>query len=298
MCYNDFMEIKGFVADYSFTHPNLFQAKNEGLLGVVRYLGYDFKYSYNSSWNSRTISPAEIDAIYANGLDYALVWETTANMTLGGTAGGTKDGIEANKQADYLGFPKDRPLYVAVDFQAVGSQFATIKAYKEAFEAQGRSVLMYGMYSVIEYFGDGWQCAAWSGSGTGTGGSSNSGGRENFYRPVSKHARMYQRIGYILGNSSDENEVYVDDWGQSKYQSEIVVAPPKQIEPLDFGDDEMPHFIGRDPRDGSMWEICGLWKRYIGDMSTVEILHTNLGIEVRGDVAGQVIDSRKDVETT
>lgn len=221
------MDIKGFVVDYSFSHPAPSSIKAAGYLGVVRYLGYDFKYEYDPGRNRRTICPRERDELFAQGLDIALVWETTANMVLGGSSAGAKDGVEANRQADYLGFPKDRPIYIAVDFQAYGYQYATIDGYMKAFNAAGRPVRLYGHYDIIEYFGGGWQCAAWSGQGSGTGGSSNSGGRD-MYRRVSSKALMYQRIGYVLGNSCDENEVYVEDWGQWKYSGASQPSTPVQ----------------------------------------------------------------------
>lgn len=56
--------------------------------------------------------------------------------------------------------------------------------------------------------------------------------------------------------------------------------------------DEILHIIGTDPRDGKAYEICGLHRRYIETPEDLEIIRTNVGIEDRGDIATQVIDSR------
>ena len=58
------MDIKNFVVDYSVSHPNPANLKLHGFIGVVRYLGWDFRYEYKSAWNSRTISPEERDNLF------------------------------------------------------------------------------------------------------------------------------------------------------------------------------------------------------------------------------------------
>ena len=126
------------VVDYSYSHPSPQSIKDAGFAGVVRYLGWDF------GNGPRCISPSERDGLLGVGLDIALVWETTANMTLRGAAGGSVDGAEANRQADVLGFPVDSPIYVAVDFDVSDAQLAVVDAYRTAFGAVGRPCLVYG----------------------------------------------------------------------------------------------------------------------------------------------------------
>jgi hypothetical protein len=80
----------------------------------------------------------------------------------------------------------------------------------------------------------------------------------------------------------------------------VGAHPPHTNHPMDnkckpgAGEDIM-HFLGTDPRDGKVYEIDGLFKRHIESPELVEIIHTNAGIENRGKIAAQIIDTRQDV---
>lgn len=72
-----------------------------------------------------------------------------------------------------------------------------------------RPVGIYGSYRIIEAFTDlpfRWQCAAWSGNGQGTGGSIQG-------RRLSQHAHLFQRVGYVLNDTCDVNDLLAADWG-------------------------------------------------------------------------------------
>lgn len=177
--------------DYSFSHPSPAAIAEAGYVGVLRYIGWDF------GNGPRCISVPEYQALQAAGLQIDLVWETNATMVLRGGPGGSVDGAEARRLCEILGHTN--PVYVAIDFDISPGQQATADDYQSAFSAS-HSAEFYGKYDVIEHAGTGWQCAAWSGYGSGTGGSI--GGRR-----VSDKARLFQEVGYALGNSCDVNDV-------------------------------------------------------------------------------------------
>lgn len=173
---------------------------SSGFVGAMRYLCYPQD-------GIKRLSPFEVAALHTNGLAIGLVWETTADRAGAGTAAGQQDATEANRQADQLGWPADRPIYYAVDFQA--SAGAVRPYFAGAQSVGGRPVGIYGHYDLIEtfsYLPFRWQCAAWSGNGSGSGGSIQG-------RRVSQYAQLYQRLGYVLGDTCDANDVLAPDWG-------------------------------------------------------------------------------------
>src|SRR4029077_5277549 len=97
--------------------------------------------------------------------------------------------------------------YVARDFQGFAGDFATCDAYVDAFNSH-HPCEPYGTYDYIEHRGSGWQCAAWSGNGPGSGGSIEG-------RRVSSKARLFQRVSQGLGSRCDVNEVLSPNWFQA-----------------------------------------------------------------------------------
>jgi len=154
-------ELPGF--DCSFTKPGWLEMKNAG---------YKFVIGYVSNTTSKNLSSANItDYRVSGGMAVGLVWQQGSTQTLGGSSQGTADGAAANTQMNALGYPTDAVIFFAVDFDAVSSQFATIQAYANAFNAATtRPVGIYGGYDVIEHFVTpgiapvryGWQTTAWS----------------------------------------------------------------------------------------------------------------------------------------
>lgn len=189
------------VVDYSWARPTPQAIRDFGYVGAIRYLSYDA---------SKNLSIAERDALWAAGLAIGLVWETTASRAGAGHGAGVEDAREANRQADWLQWPGDRPLYYAVDYDT-GPE-AVSAYFHGANSVGGRPVGVYGSYRVIEGIVGGgispwgWQCAAWSGDGWGTGGSIQG-------RRVSVHARIFQLAGQVMGGQCDANDVLQPDWG-------------------------------------------------------------------------------------
>jgi hypothetical protein len=190
------------VVDYSWARPTPQSIHDAGYFGAIRYLSPD---------PSKNLSPAERDALWAAGLAVGLVWESTAARPAGGWGAGVEDAQRANDQADWLAWPGDRPLYYAVDYDT-GPEGAVTDYFNGANSVGRRPVGAYGSYRVIEglvgggTLGWGWQCAAWSGDGWGTGGSIEG-------RRVSIHARIYQRATPVMGGQCDANDVLQPDWG-------------------------------------------------------------------------------------
>lgn len=188
--------------DYSFARPDP---------GTIKAAGYDFAVRYLGSDPGKRLTIGERDRLHAAGIAVGLVWETSASRTLGGEAAGRADAQEANRQADALGFPADRVIFYAVDFDASAGQISgPITSYFTGVaSARGRTPGVYGSYFVIEYLVGGglvtcgWQCAAWSGNGQGSGGEVEG-------RRLSQHACMFQRATPVLGGSCDHNDVLME----------------------------------------------------------------------------------------
>lgn len=212
--------------DYSSARPDPHALAAAGYRHVLRYLSHE---------PSKNLTPAERDALHAAEIFVGLVWETTANRTLGGEAAGRQDAVEANAQADALGFPKDRVIFYAVDFDASAGQISgPITSYfNGANSVGGRPRGVYGSYRVIEgivgagIVGCGWQCAAWSGTGTGTGGSIDG-------RRLSAHACLFQHPYQVLGGACDVNDVLMDPTPWAWHPNKTAAPQPPKHE-----DDEM-----------------------------------------------------------
>jgi hypothetical protein len=185
-------------ADYSWARPAPEALTGAGFTAVLRYLSHE---------PAKNLSLGERDALHGAGLAVGLVWESTANRALAGYAAGRADAHIANAQADALGFPPGKVLFYAVDISTGPGPVTDY--FRGVEDADGRPVGVYGTYDVIEgLVGDGfvacgWQCAAWSGNGAGSGGSYDG-------RRLSRHACMFQRVAAVLGGSVDENVVLMD----------------------------------------------------------------------------------------
>ena len=184
---------------------------------------------------------ATATALTDTGLAYGLVYEDEAGAPLGGYARGQANGQRAEQQAANVGFPADRPIYHAVDFDVQPGQYAALDAYMAGVQSvSSRPFGWYGHYGLVERYGASgtvsylWQCAAWSGNGNGSGGSIDG-------RRVSKYACLFQKVGYVLGNTCDANEVLRADWGQNNTTGTPTPTPPP---PTPTGDVLMvPHVL-------------------------------------------------------
>lgn len=153
--------IEGIDAAWSRPTPAQMLAADKHF--IVGYVSHD---------SSKNLTKSECQAYLDAGISVGLVWETTEDRALSGQVGGTADGREARKQANALGFPADKPIFTAVDFQATTSQLAgPIASYLIAFakEVGGKDLAgVYGGLKTVRYclnnnlVGWGWQTYAWS----------------------------------------------------------------------------------------------------------------------------------------
>lgn len=189
------------VVDYSFPpHPSPQQIVDAGYVGVVRYL--------SPLPNPKVITRSEVDALHAVGLSVALVFEWyNQRAALTGYAGGKADAATAIKQAQDLGAQPGSCIYYVLEdpTRIPVSQWPVVGGYlrgvAEIHKDTGFAIGGYGSQDLVEsciYAGSiryGWQVGGWS-------------------HAVSQHCHLYQRLGYVLNNSSDENACLQDDWGQ------------------------------------------------------------------------------------
>ena len=200
--------------DYSWARPGAANIAAVGYVGAVRYLGRDTR--------GRDLGAGELAELHAAGLEVGVVWETVADRAGHGADAGAYDARQADAEADRLGWPDDGVVYAAVDFDAAVGQ---VHPYLEAFAGElRRTPGVYGHYDVVEafvrpdgggLFRFGWQCAAWSGSGEGSGGSLRTG--DGSRRRLSRHACLFQHVGYVYpggeaGGPCDVNDVLAP-WG-------------------------------------------------------------------------------------
>ena len=185
--------------DYASARPNLDEVKNDGFVFVARYVC--------GLVGTKVITKAEADDIRAHGLGLVLVYEQYIERPLEGRVAGAQDAIVALAQSIAAGFPKDKPIYFAVDFDARPAQQPAIDEYlRGAAEVLGLSrVGVYGGINLIDrcfasktasFY---WQTGAWS------------------YGKESVHANFVQMTslnGTVVGGQKvDINETRKDDWG-------------------------------------------------------------------------------------
>lgn len=188
------------VIDVAWTKPDPKAVVAAGYSGVIGYLSRDT--------TGKNLTREQIAAYHAAGLSVALVWETTAQAAAGGEAQAVKDARDANAEADALGWPGDRPIFYATDFDAQPPQVLTY--YLTLTSEPGRPVGCYGGIRVVDamlgggHAVYGWQTVAWSGG------------------LVSAIADLYQReahtrpsIAGVSTGSYDEDIALQLDWGQT-----------------------------------------------------------------------------------
>ena len=197
------------VLDYSAGLPGAAAIKNAGYGGAVRYIGFPR--------NRKCTNAGELRDFTNHGLGMALVFEEAAGNWRGGYAAGARDYRLGRLHADQIGFPRNRPIYMAVDEDVVTAlEFRQAQEYirgaRDAAGGDPNLVGVYGEHDVCKII-DGyrgpnderlcnffWQCRAWSGTPVRL-----FGGRH-----------LYQHAGYVTvgGVQCDYNDVLRDDWGQ------------------------------------------------------------------------------------
>lgn len=184
--------------DYASARPDLNALADVGCF-VARYLC--------AVVGTKIITKEEADDIKAHGLGLVLVYEQYEHRPEEGRSAGHADALVALSQARAAGFPEDRPVYFAVDFDARPIHQLSIDEYlRGAAEVLGLArVGVYGGINLIDrcwtnktatWF---WQTGAWS------------------YHKESVHAHFVQMTalnGTIVGGVKvDINETRQADWG-------------------------------------------------------------------------------------
>ncbi len=200
------------VLDYSAGKPGAAAIKREGYAGAVRYIGFPAR--------RKCTDAAELADFTKHGLGMALVYEDHAEDWLGGRARGVEAGARARAHANQIGFPSDRPIYMAVDRDVVTSgEFGVMVEYLSGAAKSLGGVDRTGVYGefdvcvraqqagVARWF---WQCRAWSGT------------------PARLFAgrHLYQRVGIVEvgGVGCDINDVLQADWGQHTREDDVSKA--------------------------------------------------------------------------
>lgn len=206
--------------DYAWSHPNPGAIRRAGYKGVIRYLSPDA---------TKNITRDEVTALHRAGLWIALVWEGPSNAAGKGERQGRRDMRRAERMAARLGYPRDCPIFYAVDFDA---EPRAIRPYFRGVTNGNR--FQQGVYGSLRVVHDimvttglvryGWQTVAWSGGQT------------------SSHAHLYQR-GAPTVTITDTHGGYDEDvvmhpfpaWGPVKPAS----PKPKPSEPSPSADRDL-----------------------------------------------------------
>lgn len=213
------------VVDYSAGKPGAAAIKAAGYVGAVRYIGFDDPANPNTK---KCTTAAELADFDAHGLGMALVFEQTAGQWRGGAEQGRADARRAREHANRIGFPADRPIFMAIDQDVTTeADFRLVDAYLNgAAEVLGHEWTgPYGEHDVCvrarrRGFGWSWQCRAWSGS---------INPETGYPYAFDKEAQLYQHFGnpdgggrnpVISGIECDVNDVLSPDWGQHNASEE------------------------------------------------------------------------------
>ena len=185
--------------DYSYGRPG-------GAALVAAGKSFAFRYVPYPGNGGKGLTTAELGDLQSHGLSVGLVFESTKGRALGGRPAGVSDATMTAAAITPLGFPADRPVYFAVDFDAQATQQAAIDAYLggAASVLSPSRVGVYGGLDVVNRCAENgsaqwfWQTYAWS------------GGRQ------SAHAHLYQYHNgqTINGAAVDFDRSITSDFGQ------------------------------------------------------------------------------------
>jgi len=199
------------VLDWSFVNLTPAQVKQAGAIGAIRYVG-DFT-------SSKVIDKPEYDALLAAGLEVALVCEFSALDWQKGYNTGKVFGVAARSHARQLGFPDERPIYVAVDSDVSQAELPTALEHVRGFRDGNGTGLPQGVYGTCFLIGEalirGYISVGWQSMSTGFFGNSG----------VCPHAAARQLPPSQQPSSAfDVNTVLKPDWGQVRRLSLIEIA--------------------------------------------------------------------------
>jgi murein DD-endopeptidase MepM/ murein hydrolase activator NlpD len=146
--------------DYSGSRPSVQAIKDAGCVGVLRYVS-------PLPDTAKDITIDEVRRLLDGGLLIQLVFESYAGRSKEGGAAGRDDRRAAEDQASRIGYPKECPIYMAVDYDTSSPDEVApylLGASSLALRPSG----VYGEASIIDYFVGrdgydyGWQTSAWS----------------------------------------------------------------------------------------------------------------------------------------
>lgn len=150
--------------DYSWGRPGGAAIRASGFTYAMRYVK-------TPGDNGKGLTVAERDDLHSNGVGIGLVFETSANRHLDGYFAGQYDASQyVAPQLRLLDWPQNRPVYFAVDFDAMGEALEKVRDYQLgvlSILGSLQRVGIYGGYEVVrdahdrEYAGWFWQSLAW-----------------------------------------------------------------------------------------------------------------------------------------
>jgi len=220
------------VLDYSDGRPGAAAIKAAGYLGAVRYCGFPTR--------TKCTRAAELQDFTAHGLGMALVYEDSATDWMGGFARGQAAGDRARGHATSVGFPTDRPIYMAVDRDVVTSgEFGVMVEYLRGASTSLGGWPLTGVYGehdvmvraqhagVAAWF---WQTRAWSTQIV-------NGARVVDLFP-GRHLYQNAKQATVNGFACDINDVLQADWGQHNanhihIQEEDMTLTASELKALD-----------------------------------------------------------------
>ena len=196
--------------DYSWARPGGKAIHDAGYTFAARYLSYDT--------SGKNISADEASDLLNNGVGIVLVWEQGATGALGGHDAGVSDATQALAQARAIGFPDDRPIYFAVDFDEADTDQQNNAIYDyftgvNSVIGVNRTGIYAGYYPVKRVHEKGlapwmWQTLAWSGG------------------QVYDGVHIYQNGQSAFGSGADIDEAKQSDVGAWGAGSSVNPAPP------------------------------------------------------------------------
>jgi len=173
---------------------------NQVYAGAVRYIGFPGR--------RKCTTFAELADFNAHGLGMALVFEDTAGDWRGGHDAGVRAGQLARAHATGIGFPKGRPIYLAIDQDVVtAGEFATVIEYLRGANGPLGGPGVTGVYGETDVINTArvagvatwyWDTTAWS------------------HGIAASGIHLFQRVGTVKvgGVDCDVNDIHLPDWGQ------------------------------------------------------------------------------------
>jgi len=197
--------------DYSWARPGGATLKRAGKEFAVRYL-------YPDGQGGKGLDAGELADLQGNGVEVPVVFESFAARAKEGRAAGQADARTSQAELERLGFPKNLPVYFAVDYDAPESDQAAIDEYLRGcadvigFDRVG----VYAGYWIVKRCAENktakwlWQTYAWSGG--------------NWF--PGNHLEQY-RNGQELNGAVDFNRSKQDNYGQpSKFGGAAPTPTP------------------------------------------------------------------------